>query len=76
MKDATDTHAPVGAASPRGDAPSPLVEIPNDQWQALAERAVEPNGYYLAEWELAVNASAQGRTDASALSAWRTEVHL
>jgi CelD/BcsL family acetyltransferase involved in cellulose biosynthesis len=73
MKDATDTRAPVGAASPRGAAPSPLVEIPIDQWQALAERAVEPNGYYLAEWELAVNASAHGRTDASALSAWRDD---
>jgi CelD/BcsL family acetyltransferase involved in cellulose biosynthesis len=35
----------------------------------LAERAVEPNGYYLPDWELAVNASARGRTDASALVA-------
>ena len=37
---------------------------------ALAERAVEPNGYYLPDWEHAVNASARGRTGASALSAW------
>ena len=37
---------------------------------ALAERAVEPNGYYLPAWELAVNASARGRTGVSALSAW------
>ena len=44
-----------------------------NQWQALAERAIEPNGYYLPEWELAVNASAQGRTGASALSAWRDD---
>ena len=40
------------------------------QWHALAERAVEPNGYYLADWELAVSASARGRTNASALAAW------
>ena len=40
-----------------------------EPWRALAERAVEPNGYYLPEWELAVNASARGRTGVSALSA-------
>ena len=37
----------------------------------LAERAIEPNGYYLPAWELAVNASAHGRTGVSALAAWR-----
>jgi CelD/BcsL family acetyltransferase involved in cellulose biosynthesis len=70
IKDATDHRAPSGAASSRGHAPTPLTEIPVDHWQALAERAVEPNGYYLPEWELAVSASAQGRTASSALSAW------
>jgi CelD/BcsL family acetyltransferase involved in cellulose biosynthesis len=70
IKDATDHRAPSGAASSRGHAPAPLTEIPVDHWQALAERAVEPNGYYLPEWELAVSASAQGRTASSALSAW------
>ena len=70
IKDATDKHAPSGAASSRGPAPALLAEIPVDQWQALAERAAEPNGYYLPEWELAVNAFAPGRTGASALSAW------
>jgi CelD/BcsL family acetyltransferase involved in cellulose biosynthesis len=39
------------------------------QWRALAERAIEPNGYYLPPWELAVNAFASGRTGASALLA-------
>ncbi|CCD97749.1 GNAT family N-acetyltransferase [Bradyrhizobium sp. STM 3809] len=39
-------------------------------WQQLAERALEPNGYYLPGWERAVNASARGRTGASALCAW------
>ncbi len=38
--------------------------------ERLAERAVEPNGYYLPAWELAVNASARGRTAVSALAAW------
>ncbi|HEY0908905.1 MAG TPA: GNAT family N-acetyltransferase [Bradyrhizobium sp.] len=70
IKDATDKHAPSDAASSRGPAPTPLAEIPVDQWQALAERAAEPNGYYLPEWELAVNAFAPGHTGASALSAW------
>ena len=48
-----------------------LASVPVEEWRALAERAVEPNGYYLPAWELAVNASAHGRTGVSALSAWR-----
>jgi CelD/BcsL family acetyltransferase involved in cellulose biosynthesis len=36
----------------------------------LSERAVEPNGYYLADWMLAENATAPGRTHASALAVW------
>jgi GNAT acetyltransferase-like protein len=61
---------PQGAASPDGDALAPLTAIAVGQWRTLAERAVEPNGYYLPDWELAVNASARGRTGVSALSAW------
>jgi CelD/BcsL family acetyltransferase involved in cellulose biosynthesis len=72
-KDATDNHAPSEAAASRGSALIPITEIPVDPWQALAARAVEPNGYYLPEWELAVNASAQDRTGASALGAWRED---
>jgi len=68
--DATDARAQITAASPDRRAFVPLVEIPPAEWQALAERAVEPNGYYLPAWELAVNASARGRTGVSALSAW------
>jgi CelD/BcsL family acetyltransferase involved in cellulose biosynthesis len=49
---------------------TPLTDIAHDRWRALAERAIEPNGYYLPDWELAVNASARGRTGVSALSAW------
>jgi CelD/BcsL family acetyltransferase involved in cellulose biosynthesis len=45
----------------------PLTSIDPGQWRALAQRAIEPNGYYLPGWELAVSATARGRTDASAL---------
>ncbi|MBR1172380.1 GNAT family N-acetyltransferase [Bradyrhizobium sp. KB893862 SZCCT0404] len=57
-RDAAPAHAPV-----------PLAAIDPGQWRALAQRAVEPNGYYLPAWELAVSASARGRTNASALPA-------
>jgi CelD/BcsL family acetyltransferase involved in cellulose biosynthesis len=49
----------------------PLAAVAAERWQQLAGRAIEPNGYYLPGWELAVNASAPGRTGASALCAWR-----
>ena len=48
----------------------PLTEVASEAWSTLAARAIEPNGYYLAEWELAVSASAVGRTGTSALCAW------
>jgi CelD/BcsL family acetyltransferase involved in cellulose biosynthesis len=53
-----------------GDALAPLATIAVNQWRALSERAIEPNGYCLPDWELAVNASARGRTGVSALRAW------
>lgn len=59
-----------------GGALTPLVDIPAGRWQALAERAAEPNGYYLPDWELAVNALASGRTNADALGAWRDPSRL
>lgn len=67
LQDAARTRAPVAAPAP---VLAPLSEISAAQWRALSERAAEPNGYYLPEWELAVNASARGRTGASAISAW------
>jgi CelD/BcsL family acetyltransferase involved in cellulose biosynthesis len=67
---ATGKRVQSAAPSPHEVAYSPLAEVLRDKWGALAERAVEPNGYYLPAWELAVNASARGRTDVSALSAW------
>ncbi len=60
----TDAHAP-------GAALTPLAGISAAQWRALSLRAAEPNGYYLPEWQLAVNASARGRVGADALGAWR-----
>lgn len=48
----------------------PLSAIDSGQWRALAQRALEPNGYYLPGWELAVSATARDRTGASALSAF------
>jgi CelD/BcsL family acetyltransferase involved in cellulose biosynthesis len=58
-------------AAGAGAALTPLAEISVAQWRALSMRAAEPNGYYLPEWELAVNASARGRVGAGALGAWR-----
>ena len=48
----------------------PLTAIDPGQWRALAQRAIEPNGYYLPAWALAVSATARSRTNASALPAF------
>src|SRR5205807_6946203 len=57
----------AGAVAPgAGDGLMPLASISAAQWRGLSERAAEPNGYYLPEWELAVNASARGRVDTDA----------
>jgi Acetyltransferase (GNAT) domain len=70
VNDATGKRAPTAAPSPHDIAFTPLTAVPEDQWHALAEHTLEPNGYYLPAWELAVNAFARGRTDVFALSAW------
>ena len=54
----------------RAEAVQPLTSIDISDWRTLSSRASEPNGYYLPDWELAVNATAPGRSDVSALSAW------
>ncbi|MBR0821651.1 GNAT family N-acetyltransferase [Bradyrhizobium liaoningense] len=64
IKPASTKHAATARAL------VPLATIDPGQWRALAQRAVEPNGYYLPAWELAVSATARGRTDASALPAF------
>lgn len=63
--DADRAFAPAAAG-----ALTPLADVSAPAWRALSERAVEPNGYYLPDWELAVNASARDRVGAVALSAW------
>ena len=72
--DGVDKRAHAAALSARNlqrAGFTPLAAVPVAEWRALAERAIEPNGYYLPAWELAVNASARGRTGVFALSAWR-----
>ncbi|MEZ5766152.1 MAG: GNAT family N-acetyltransferase [Xanthobacteraceae bacterium] len=55
------------------EAGLPLLRtISHPNWLALAERANEPNGYFLPDWALAVDASARERAHVSALRA-RTE---
>jgi CelD/BcsL family acetyltransferase involved in cellulose biosynthesis len=73
IKDATGTRAPTAKAA---GALAPLADISAAQWRALTERAAEPNGYYLPDWELAVSASARGRVGASALNAWNDAMRL
>ena len=67
-------QAAINPASARDAATTralvPLATIEPGQWRALAQRAIEPNGYYLPGWELAVSATARGRTGASALPAF------
>jgi hypothetical protein len=70
VKDATGKRPEAAAVSAGCDGFVPLTAVDASQWRLLAERAVEPNGYYLPGWELAVNALARGRTGVSALSAW------
>jgi CelD/BcsL family acetyltransferase involved in cellulose biosynthesis len=71
LKDRIGARPRAGAPSPDRDTLAPLSDIAASQWRRLAERAVEPNGYYLPDWELAVDAFARGRTGVSALGAWR-----
>jgi len=63
-------QAAINPASAKDATPAlvPITAIDPSQWRALAQRAVEPNGYYLPAWELAVSATARDRVGASALS--------
>jgi CelD/BcsL family acetyltransferase involved in cellulose biosynthesis len=70
MNDAIGKGSQTAVTSLEGQACVPLTSVGAARWRALADRAIEPNGYYLADWELAVSASARGRTDVSALCAW------
>jgi CelD/BcsL family acetyltransferase involved in cellulose biosynthesis len=72
LSDAAATR--VRATSARPQSLTPLTDIDIAAWRGLAARAAEPNGYYLPDWELAVNASVPGRTGASALAAWHDKM--
>ncbi len=63
-------------AAKAAGAPTPLADISPADWRALTGRAIEPNGYYLPGWELAVNASARDRIGAAALGAWSDTAEL
>ncbi|MGV7212015.1 GNAT family N-acetyltransferase [Bradyrhizobium sp. UFLA05-112] len=54
----------------------PVASVDLAQWQALSAQAIEPNGYYLPPWTLAVSATARGRTGAMALCALNASAHL
>ena len=58
------------AARPGSDALPKLASVDIESWRALAGEACEPNGFYLADWALAIDAFARGRTGLSALTAW------
>ena len=70
VQEAVGKRPQAGAVLSEASGFAALTSVAASQWRALAEYAVEPNGYYLPDWELAVNASARGRTGVSALSAW------
>jgi CelD/BcsL family acetyltransferase involved in cellulose biosynthesis len=60
-----------GAATTSGKDTLPkLASVAINRWQALAGETCEPNGFYLPDWALAVDAFARGRTGLSALTAW------
>lgn len=58
-------------APSRKTAPVALTSVELKGWHALAQRAIEPNGFFVPDWALAVDASARGRRGLSALTAWR-----
>jgi hypothetical protein len=55
------------AAAHQSRVLAPLRLLPAADWLALANHAVEPNGYFLPDWESAVDATARGRSDVLAL---------
>ncbi|MDQ8731824.1 GNAT family N-acetyltransferase [Bradyrhizobium sp. LHD-71] len=57
-----------GAAAALGAYPA-LRDLPAGDWLALAAHAVEPNGYFLPDWQSAVDVSARGRRHVFALAA-------
>lgn len=61
----TRAHQHAGTSGPL----VPLRTVPVGDWLTLCRHAVEPNGYFLPDWESAVDASARGRSNVSAVCA-------
>lgn len=59
----------AGAARHGAAALLPLDTVANESWRRLGETAIEPNGYYLPEWELAVSTFTRSRANVSVLTA-------
>jgi len=55
---------------------SALSSINVGVWRDLTDRAVEPNGYYLPEWALAVDTLSRGHMNNSALAAYSDNSRL
>jgi CelD/BcsL family acetyltransferase involved in cellulose biosynthesis len=61
-------HGRADATAQQDRALTPLRLLPAADWLALSRQTIEPNGYFLPDWELAVDASARGRTNVLALA--------
>jgi CelD/BcsL family acetyltransferase involved in cellulose biosynthesis len=61
-------HGHVAAALREAHALPSLRTLAPADWLDLSGHAIEPNGYFLPDWESAVDASARGRSDVLALS--------
>jgi CelD/BcsL family acetyltransferase involved in cellulose biosynthesis len=63
---AREARARTGAGAAK--AATPLRDVAPSIWDALAAHSVEPNGYYLSPWALAVDAGARRRSHVDALT--------
>jgi CelD/BcsL family acetyltransferase involved in cellulose biosynthesis len=70
-REARFARRPESVRRPDGAAARlPLLDtVTPDRWRMLGDSAVEPNGYFLPEWELAVHACSPGRTGVQVLTA-------
>jgi len=67
MVEIVDTPHREGAQAAPPAATTRLCDVAPTAWDDLAAHALEPNGYYLSPWALAVDASARGRSHVDAL---------
>ncbi len=60
-------HRRAPSESAAATAARRLRDVAPSAWDELASRAIEPNGYYLSPWALAVDAGARRRSNVGAL---------